>query len=88
MSLVYNDLAHPAPTSISDKYAWRTADGSYNNIDIPDMGKVGMSQLQLSNVSSPVSSGWYTLFPLSSTNPSITPKSTPRPWSSVRYVSL
>ncbi|KAF8159445.1 linoleate diol synthase [Crassisporium funariophilum] len=39
--LLYNDLSHPAATSISNKYAWRTADGSYNNIDIPDMGKAG-----------------------------------------------
>jgi hypothetical protein len=39
-ALVYNDLTHPAATSISPKFAWRTADGSYNNIDIPEMGKV------------------------------------------------
>ena len=48
MSVVYNDLAHPAATSISNKYAWRTADGSYNNIDLPDLGKVRLLQLQLS----------------------------------------
>ncbi|KIM44733.1 hypothetical protein M413DRAFT_442688 [Hebeloma cylindrosporum] len=41
IQLLYNDLAHPAATSISNKYAWRTADGSYNNIDIPDLGKAG-----------------------------------------------
>ncbi|KAJ3512132.1 hypothetical protein NLJ89_g3706 [Agrocybe chaxingu] len=41
VQLLYNDLTHPAATSISSKYAWRTADGSYNNIDIPDMGKAG-----------------------------------------------
>ena len=46
-SIVYNDLAHPPGTSISNKYAWRTADGSYNNIDMPDLGKVRLSQLQL-----------------------------------------
>lgn len=38
---VYNDLAHPAPTSIGNQYAWRTADGSFNNIQAPDMGKAG-----------------------------------------------
>ena len=36
---VYNDLAHPAATHVSNQYAWRTADGSYNNVSIPDMGK-------------------------------------------------
>lgn len=36
---VYNDLAHPPPTYISNQYAWRTADGSYNNVSVPDMGK-------------------------------------------------
>ncbi|EDR13977.1 linoleate diol synthase [Laccaria bicolor S238N-H82] len=41
IELLYNDLTHPAATSISNKYAWRTADGSYNNIDVPDMGKAG-----------------------------------------------
>ncbi|KAF4610857.1 hypothetical protein D9613_007045 [Agrocybe pediades] len=41
IQLLYNDLSHPPATSISNKYAWRTADGSYNNIDIPDMGKAG-----------------------------------------------
>ncbi|TFK39791.1 linoleate diol synthase [Crucibulum laeve] len=41
IQLLYNDLTHPAATSISNKYAWRTADGSYNNIDLPEMGKAG-----------------------------------------------
>ncbi|KAH9479383.1 Linoleate 10R-lipoxygenase [Psilocybe cubensis] len=41
VQLLYNDLSHPPATSISNKYAWRTADGSYNNIDIPDLGKAG-----------------------------------------------
>lgn len=40
--IVYNDLAHPPATSIGNKYAWRTADGSYNNIDLPEMGKVNL----------------------------------------------
>ncbi|KAG6813888.1 hypothetical protein H0H92_006295 [Tricholoma furcatifolium] len=41
VELLYNDLAHPPATSISNKYAWRTADGSYNNIELPDLGKAG-----------------------------------------------
>ncbi|KAG5723411.1 Psi-producing oxygenase C [Termitomyces sp. T112] len=39
VELLYNDLAHPPATSLSNKYAWRTADGSFNNPDLPDMGK-------------------------------------------------
>lgn len=38
--VVYNDLSHPVATNISNKYAWRTADGSWNNPDLPDMGRV------------------------------------------------
>jgi linoleate 10R-lipoxygenase len=38
---LYNDLVHPSATSIGQSYAWRTADGSCNNIDMPDMGKAG-----------------------------------------------
>ncbi|KAJ8521263.1 hypothetical protein ONZ45_g2030 [Pleurotus djamor] len=41
VKLLYNDLAHPAATSIGNQYAWRTADGSHNNIQAPDMGKAG-----------------------------------------------
>ena len=37
---VYNDLSHPSSTSLSNKHAWRNADGSNNNIDMPDFGKV------------------------------------------------
>ena len=39
---VYNDLPHPPSTYIGDKYAWRCADGSCNNLSDPDMGKAGM----------------------------------------------
>ncbi|KAF8892276.1 heme peroxidase [Infundibulicybe gibba] len=39
VQLLYNDLGHPPATRIGNKHAWRTADGSYNNIDIPDLGK-------------------------------------------------
>ncbi|KAK2463514.1 hypothetical protein APHAL10511_004265 [Amanita phalloides] len=41
IKLLYNDLPHPATTWIGDKYSYRTADGSYNNIDAPEMGKAG-----------------------------------------------
>ncbi|EAU90460.2 heme peroxidase [Coprinopsis cinerea okayama7 len=41
IQLLYNDLTHPASTSVSNQFAWRTADGSCNNVDIPDMGKAG-----------------------------------------------
>lgn len=41
-NLVYNDLSHPRATSIGNAYAWRTADGSYNNVDLPHMGQVGL----------------------------------------------
>jgi hypothetical protein len=41
IKLLYNDLSHPASTSISNQHAWRTADGSNNNIDLPDLGKAG-----------------------------------------------
>ena len=38
---VYNDLPHPAATYIGNKFAWRTADGSGNNVALPDMGRAG-----------------------------------------------
>ena len=38
--VVYNDLNHPPATNIGNKYAYRTADGSRNNPNLPDMGKV------------------------------------------------
>ncbi|KAF8809484.1 linoleate diol synthase [Phlegmacium glaucopus] len=41
VKLFYNDLSHPPSTCIGNKYAWRTADGSFNNIDLPDLGKAG-----------------------------------------------
>ncbi|KAJ6591567.1 linoleate diol synthase [Mycena vulgaris] len=41
VELFYNDLSHPHSTNIGNGYAWRTADGSYNNVNMPDMGKAG-----------------------------------------------
>ncbi|KAI5116947.1 hypothetical protein M0805_003675 [Coniferiporia weirii] len=41
VGFLYNDLTHPPATYVSNKYAWRTADGSHNNVSVPDMGKSG-----------------------------------------------
>lgn len=38
---VYNDLSHPPATFIGPQHAFRTADGSNNNPDFPDLGKAG-----------------------------------------------
>ncbi|KAI0059735.1 linoleate diol synthase [Artomyces pyxidatus] len=42
VELFYDDVAHPPATSLGHQYSYRTADGSYNNISDPDMGKAGM----------------------------------------------
>jgi linoleate 10R-lipoxygenase len=42
LCIVYNDLPHPPATYLDKKYQWRTADGSCNNVDVPDLGKAGM----------------------------------------------
>ena len=39
---VYDDLHHPPATYIGAKYQYRSADGSNNNICVPDMGKASM----------------------------------------------
>lgn len=36
---VYDDLYHPPATYIGAEYQYRSADGSNNNICVPDMGK-------------------------------------------------
>ncbi|KAJ7115970.1 linoleate diol synthase, partial [Mycena epipterygia] len=41
VELLYNDLSHPHSTNIGNNYAWRTADGSFNNVNMPEMGKAG-----------------------------------------------
>jgi linoleate 10R-lipoxygenase len=38
---VYDDLPHPPSTYIGNEYAWRTADGSGNNLSDPNLGKGG-----------------------------------------------
>ncbi|TFK65597.1 linoleate diol synthase [Pluteus cervinus] len=39
--LFYNDLYHPTGTQIGNQFAFRAADGSGNNIEMPDLGKAG-----------------------------------------------
>lgn len=39
--LLYNDLPHPAATYIGDRYDFRRADGSLNNVNLPAIGKAG-----------------------------------------------
>ncbi|KAJ7765440.1 linoleate diol synthase [Mycena maculata] len=41
VELLYNDLSHPHSTNIGNGYAWRSADGSNNNVNMPEMGKAG-----------------------------------------------
>lgn len=38
---MYNDLSHPPATFAGETHAFRTADGSNNNPDYPDLGKAG-----------------------------------------------
>ncbi|KAH8104009.1 linoleate diol synthase [Cristinia sonorae] len=54
VELLYNDLPHPPATYIGDKYAWRCADGSHNNISDPDMGKAGMPYARSVQQSNPL----------------------------------
>ncbi|KAG8952208.1 hypothetical protein FRC04_004915 [Tulasnella sp. 424] len=42
VGLLYRDLPHPPGTYLGKKWAFRSADGSYNNINIPDLGKARM----------------------------------------------
>lgn len=39
IKLLYNDLPHPPSTGVGDTNCWRTADGSCNNLEAPDVGK-------------------------------------------------
>ena len=38
-----NDLPHPPLSCVGNKYAWRSHDGSGNNVTDPDIGKAGSS---------------------------------------------
>jgi hypothetical protein len=42
VEILYDDLSHPPATYIGPEYQYRRADGSYNNICDPNMGKAGM----------------------------------------------
>ncbi|KAF8473705.1 linoleate diol synthase [Russula ochroleuca] len=42
IELLYDDLSHPPATYIGTQYQYRTADGSYNNICDPSMGKADL----------------------------------------------
>lgn len=39
--IVWRDLPHPNLTFVSQEYAFRTADGSNNNVHNPELGKSG-----------------------------------------------
>ncbi|KZT65024.1 linoleate diol synthase [Daedalea quercina L-15889] len=41
VKLLYDDLPHPPETYIGEKYAWRSADGSGNNLQDPSLGQAG-----------------------------------------------
>jgi linoleate 10R-lipoxygenase len=55
IKLLYNDLSHPPATLIGTNYAWRSADGSGNNIGDPDMGKAGSTYSRSVQQSHPLS---------------------------------
>ncbi|KAJ4469566.1 linoleate diol synthase [Lentinula aciculospora] len=55
IKLLYNDLSHPPATLIGNKYAWRSADGSGNNIGDPDLGKAGSTYARSVQQSHPLS---------------------------------
>ncbi|KAJ3767452.1 linoleate diol synthase [Lentinula raphanica] len=55
IKLLYNDLSHPPATLIGKKYAWRSADGSGNNIGDPDLGKAGATYARSVQQSHPLS---------------------------------
>ncbi|KAH9857342.1 linoleate diol synthase [Lenzites betulinus] len=42
VQLLYLDLPHPPATSVGPEHAYRAADGSGNNPQMPDLGKAGM----------------------------------------------
>ncbi len=43
INTLWEALPHPSLTSMGSEYKYRQADGSYNNIRIPDIGKAGMA---------------------------------------------
>ncbi|KAF5387399.1 hypothetical protein D9757_005780 [Collybiopsis confluens] len=55
IKLLYNDLSHPPSTLVSNKYAWRSADGSGNNIADPNLGKAGATYARTVQQTHPLS---------------------------------
>ncbi|KAJ3798492.1 linoleate diol synthase [Lentinula aff. detonsa] len=55
IKLLYNDLSHPPATLIGNKYAWRSADGSGNNIGDPELGMAGSTYARSVQQSHPLS---------------------------------
>jgi hypothetical protein len=43
VEILYHDLAHPPSTYLGKQHIWRSADGSYNNVNYPNLarGKAG-----------------------------------------------
>src|ERR1700744_699208 len=41
VELLYHDLSHPPATYLGKHHIWRTPDGSYNNVNYPNLGKAG-----------------------------------------------
>jgi hypothetical protein len=41
VGILYHDLCHPPATLLGTQHIWRTADGSYNNVNDPKLGKAG-----------------------------------------------
>ena len=37
--IVYHDLPHPPTSYLGQRFAWRSADGSGNNLNLPDLGR-------------------------------------------------
>lgn len=41
IGILYNALPHPPDTFLGPKYSFRQADGGYNNVNFPDLGRAG-----------------------------------------------
>jgi hypothetical protein len=71
VKLLYNDLSHPASTCISNEYAWRSADGSNNNVDLPNFGKVSQKFASHGTDIRIYTPGWPTVLSFRPANQSI-----------------
>ncbi|KAG8877662.1 hypothetical protein FRB98_006589 [Tulasnella sp. 332] len=54
VEFLWHDLPHPPVTYLGKKYAHRTADGSFNNIYLPDLGKAGMPYARSVQAKNPI----------------------------------